>query len=360
MQILLYREYFSGTISWSTLALLAAFLPFIERDVGYWLAYLVPTIVYGLVPIVLYIGRKRYVRTPPKGSVVVDAVRIMRIVFRGAWSWNPFRMVLNLTRRVNWDDARPTADNRSRFPNHNITWDNDFVDEMKRTLYACKVFLLYPFYWVSYNQMSNNLINQAAYLNTNGTPNDLLGNLDPITVIIIIPIMDRIVYPGLRRFGIVVRPIRRITLGFFVAAAGMFYAGILQELINRTNPCGRYGGTCDGHSPISVWFQSPAYILIGISEIFTSITGLEYAYTKAPLRMKSVVFALFYLMGVFSSIMNLALVGMSVDPYVEWNYLGCGAMSLIAGTAFWKLFRNYDEEEDSINAIGQSAVRRIE
>ena len=59
--------------------------------------------------------------------------------------------------------------------------------------------------------MNNNLVNQAAYMRTAGVPNDLLNNLNPLSIIIIIPLMDRIVYPGLRKWGIVVKPIMRIS-----------------------------------------------------------------------------------------------------------------------------------------------------
>lgn len=47
-----------------------------------------------------------------------------------------------------------------------------------------------------------------------GIPNDILQNIDALTIIIFIPIMDRLVYPALRKSGIPFRPVTRITMGF--------------------------------------------------------------------------------------------------------------------------------------------------
>jgi POT family proton-dependent oligopeptide transporter len=46
-------------------------------------------------------------------------------------------------------------------------------------------------------------------------------------------------------------------------------------------------------SYLNVWIQSGSYILIAFSEILASITGLEYAFTKAPKNMRSLVMAMF-------------------------------------------------------------------
>lgn len=47
-----------------------------------------------------------------------------------------------------------------------------------------------------------------------GIPNDLMQNIDSLTIIVFIPLMDRLVYPSLRKIGIPFRPITRITMGF--------------------------------------------------------------------------------------------------------------------------------------------------
>lgn len=122
-----------------------------------------------------------------------------------------------------------------------------------------------------------------------GIPNDLMQNFDPISIILFIPILDRFIYPALRKAKIPFPPINRIALGFWVASLAMIYAAIVQHLIYSSGPCYKaplcdasmVDGVAQGNK-IHIAIQAPAYIFIGVSEIFASVTGLEYAYTKAP------------------------------------------------------------------------------
>ncbi|CAE6488666.1 unnamed protein product [Rhizoctonia solani] len=325
-----------------------------ELHHGFWLAYLIPTIVYVLVPVVLWFGWHKYVQYPPRGSIQLEAFRVIRRVYKGTWSFNPAETLRRMHDPSKWDKARPSFVRQTQEDaNFMPTWDDTFVDEMRRTMHAVKIFVFYPLFWVPYNQMTNNIVSQAAVMSTHGVPNDLLQNINAIAIIILIPLMDRIVYPGLRRFGWVVRPIQRITLGFMFAAMAMVYASVLQNAIYKTNPCGRFVTDCDTPSSLNVWIQTPAYVLISCSEIFASITGLEYAYNKAPLRMKSIVMAAYLLTQAVGSALSWALVSVSTDPYLVWNYAGSGIAAFIAGIAFWICFHHMDATEEEQNEIGR-------
>lgn len=135
--------------------------------------------------------------------------------------------------------------------------------------------------------MTNNLTSQAATMELHGVPNDIINNLDPIALIVFIPIMDHVVYPGLRKLGFNFSPLKRIYFGFMIATLSMISAVIIQYYIYKLSPCGKYASKCDKPAPINVWVQTAPYVLIAFSEIFTSITGYEYAFTKAPKNMKS-------------------------------------------------------------------------
>jgi POT family proton-dependent oligopeptide transporter len=79
-----------------------------------------------------------------------------------------------------------------------ITWDDEFVGEVDRTCNACAVFLFFPFFWLCYSQIDGNLGTMAAAMTLNGTPNDLIQNLNPISIIVMIPIFDYVSFIQLR------------------------------------------------------------------------------------------------------------------------------------------------------------------
>lgn len=253
-----------------------------------------------------------------------------------------------------WNTVKPSTlgDNRPAW----MTFDDEWVDEVARGLKACRVFLWYPLYWLAYNQMLNNLTSQAATMKLGGVPNDIINNFNPLALIIFIPIFDRLLYPFLRRIGINFTPLKRITAGFFVAGSGMIVATVTQHYIYKLGECGDQPNDClpEIHAPISVWVQALTYILGGISEILASVTSLEYAYTKAPKNMRSLVQAVSLFMNAISSAIGQALVGLSDDPLLVWNYTLVAILAYIGGIGFWASNYKLDRQEDELNTLKQS------
>ncbi|TEB30750.1 PTR2-domain-containing protein [Coprinellus micaceus] len=330
-------------------------MTYAEKYVGFWLAYTLPTIVFLLCPIVLFVGRNRYVRSPPSGSVLAAAMQLWAYAAKGKWSWNPVTTVRNMSAPSFWEDAKPSKQvNRPAW----MTFDDSWVDEVQTGLKACSVFLWFPLYWLTYNQLNNNLTSQAATMETHGLPNDVLSNLDPFALLILIPICDFFIYPLLRRVGIDFSPLKRITAGFVTGAMSMVWAAVLQHYIYKTNPCGSYASDCDGVSPLNVWTQTGGYVLIALSEIFASVTGMEYAYSKAPKNMRSLVMAVFLFMSAIASALGEAFVPISTDPLLIWNY---GTMAVIAAASavlLWLSVRKQDKKEREETLRGGKEIKQ--
>ncbi|KAI9369163.1 PTR2-domain-containing protein [Aspergillus egyptiacus] len=329
-----------------------------EREVGFWLSYLLPTIMFCFSPLVLFFCRKKYTLVPPTGSVYTQAYRLIREAIRHHWTITKVAGIPVWWKKNGtpfWHTVKPSTLGASR-PAW-MTFDDEWVDEVARGLKACRVFLWYPLYWLSYNQMLNNLTSQAATMQLNGVPNDILNNFNPLALIIFIPIFDHVLYPFLRKIGVKFTPLKRITAGFCVAGCSMIVACVTQHYIYKKSECGKYANTCleDGkHSPISVWVQVLAYILGGISEILASVTSLEYAFTKAPKNMRSLVQAVALFMNAFSSAIGQAFVGLSEDPLLEWNYAVVAILAFVGAIGFWATNYKLDRQEDELNTLPQS------
>lgn len=302
----------------------------LEAHVGFWAAYLLPFCFFFLALISLVLGKNRSIDIP-----VSD--KIINRTFKCAW--------VGVTNGFNLDNAKPSVHPEREFP-----WTDHFVEEVRRALYACKVFVFYPVYWVTYGQMLNNFVSQAGQMRSHGLPNDFLQAFDSICIIIFIPVMERIVYPFLRRFT-PMKPISKIFFGFMFGTGAMIYAAVLQHFIYKSGPCYDHPKTCPNGNNIHIALQTPAYFLIAMSEIFASVTGLEYAYTKAPVSMKSFIMSLFLVTNAFGSAIGIALSPVSKDPKMVWTYTGLAVACFIGGCAFWVIYSPYNKKEDEWNDL---------
>lgn len=248
----------------------------------------------------------------------------------------------------------------SNAPNWLQGVDDVWVDQVARGFNACKVFTWLPLYWLAYNQMTNNLTSMSATMQLNGVPNDLINNLNPVSLVIFIPIFDFFVYPTIRKMGWNFTPIKRITWGFFIASAAMLSATVIQYYIYKLAPCDdsviadpELGCT----APINVWVQAVPYCLIGFSEIFASITGLEYAFSKAPENMRGLVMGVNLVQNAFSAALGQALVPLATDPLLIWNYMTVTILAFVGGVAFWLTWRSLDAREDELNMIEETTYK---
>jgi proton-dependent oligopeptide transporter, POT family len=135
----------------------------IEKYHSFWLAYLIPMLVFTGSIAVLLFGRRYYIQNPPHGSLLIRASRVSIAAIqirRRLGKQNDRNHILDYAKEMpstTSDDSSPTTTESSH---------NRFIEDLKQALRACRVFAFYPFYWISYNQLSNNMISQAAQMNT--------------------------------------------------------------------------------------------------------------------------------------------------------------------------------------------------
>ncbi|KAL1971303.1 hypothetical protein VTN77DRAFT_255 [Rasamsonia byssochlamydoides] len=308
-----------------------------ERLVGYWLAYLLAGIIYFLLPIVLFAIYKRTKRYPPTGSELTKAIKIIFTALRR----NHFRF----WRKNFWDAAKPSVLAAQGVTNIGVDWDDKLVDDVRRTVSASAIFLYFPVWNLNDGGIGSVSTNQAASMTTAGAPNDLLSNFNPLTIIVTVPLLSHVIYPWLNRHKIKFGRISRITFGFILATISGVIGAIVQWRVYKTSPCGYYASTCDGVSPLSVWWQIPNVSLGAISECFCNVTAYELAYARSPKSMKGLVMAIFLFMTSLSSALGEIILPWTVDPYLIWIWLGPAIALAVQTVIFWFRYKHLNDDE---------------
>jgi POT family proton-dependent oligopeptide transporter len=177
-------------------------------------------------------------------------------------------------------------------------WRETFGSDGLRALgNLALVYVMVAAFWALFDQNGSSWVLQAEKMNRQVLGYEILpsqvGAMNPILVLILIPVFTYGVYPLSARF-VTVTPLRKIGAGFFVTTLAFVLAAWIQLRIDA------------GGRPHVAW-QFLAYLVLTAAEVMVSITALELSYTQAPRRMKSVVMAGFMLSVVLGNLFTAAV-----------------------------------------------------
>ena len=151
-----------------------------------------------------------------------------------------------------------------------------------------------------------------------------VGAVNPFMVMILIPVTVFGLYPLLDRLGFKPTPLRRMTMGMFMAAFSFVAVALIQQAMDDRSPT---------DDKIHVLWQMVPYLILTLSEVMVSITGLEFAYRQAPKTMKSVIMGFWLFTVTLGNLLVVLLAGFEGMTPVKFFWTFAGLMA-VAGALF--------------------------
>lgn len=152
-------------------------------------------------------------------------------------------------------------------------------DGVRALLRLCPVFIFISMFFALFYQSESAWVLQAEKMNLRWLGKDWLPaqmqSANPVLIMILIPLFTYVIYPFLNRIW-TMTPLRKIGIGMFLTAGSFLVpVWIETQLANGARP--------------SIGWQFVAYIFLTGAEVMVSITALEFAYTQAPRKLKSMI-----------------------------------------------------------------------
>lgn len=304
--------------------------PLLRANVSYAAAFGMPSVLMVVSIIIFWAGRGDYVDRQAVGSVFssVGKVLVNAVKLRKSESGNINYEQVNCRegsiRASHWLDAAKQRCGAEE------------VEDVKALIKVCIFLIPASMFSSMYGQKASTWVFQARQMNGHVS---WLGNvvirpdqmqaIDPFLVLVFIPLFDQVIYPFFEKHGVAMTDIRRMILGMLLCSVAFFTSGLLQLAIDKKANSGSLTSninTLSGSEPdnwyimdlaypnekskqISILWQVPQYAILTAAEVLFSVTGLEFAYSQAPISMKSVVQAIWCLTSAGGDLITIIIVG---------------------------------------------------
>ncbi|XP_077371528.1 solute carrier family 15 member 1b [Festucalex cinctus] len=190
----------------------------------YPLAFGVPAALMVVALIVFIVGSGMYNKTAPQGNIMVKVCRCIGFAIS-----NRFRhRHPTYPKRAHWMDW---AEER---------YDKLLIAQVKMVLKVLFLYIPLPMFWALFDQQGSRWTLQATTMDGDFgvlvIQPDQMQTVNPILILILVPIVDSVVYPLFSKCKLNFTPLKRMTVGMFFAALAFVAAGLVQIQIDETLP----------------------------------------------------------------------------------------------------------------------------
>ncbi|KAG5620393.1 hypothetical protein H5410_005611 [Solanum commersonii] len=297
----------------------SSLIVWIQENAGWGLGFGIPAVFMGIAIASFFFGTPLYRIQKPGGSPLTRMCQVLVAAFH---KWNlsvpddsallyetpdkssaieGSRKLLHTDELRCFDKAAVVSDTELNTGDYSNAWRLCTVTQVEELKILIRMFPIWAtgiVFSAVYAQMSTMFVEQGMVMDTAigsfKIPAASLSTFDTISVIVWVPVYDKILVPIARRFTGKERgfsELQRMGIGLFLSMLCMSAAAIVE--IRRLQLARELGLVDEAVAvPLSIFWQIPQYFILGAAEIFTFIGQLEFFYDQSPDAMRSLCSAL--------------------------------------------------------------------
>ncbi|XP_035382670.1 solute carrier family 15 member 1b [Electrophorus electricus] len=190
----------------------------------YPLAFGVPAVLMAVALVVFIMGSNMYTKAAPKGNIMLEVCRCIGFAIKNRFQHRSKRY----PKREHWMDWA------------NEKYDKLLIAQVKIVLKVLFLYIPLPMFWALFDQQGSRWTLQATTMDGNfgafKVEPDQMQIVNPLLILAMVPLVDSVVYPLTKKCGLNFTPLRRMTVGMFMAGLAFIAAALLQIQIDKTLP----------------------------------------------------------------------------------------------------------------------------
>ncbi|NWZ44319.1 S15A1 protein, partial [Brachypodius atriceps] len=189
----------------------------------YPLAFGVPAILMAVALVVFVLGSKMYKKVKPQGNVILEVSKCVGFALK-----NRFRhRSKEFPKREHWLDWASDK------------YDKRLIEQTKMVLRVLFLYIPLPMFWAVFDQQGSRWTLQATAMDGDfgfQVQPDQMQIVNPILIVIMVPVVDSLVYPLIKKCKLNFTPLKKMTVGMFLGSLAFVAAALVQVQIDKTYP----------------------------------------------------------------------------------------------------------------------------